>query len=91
MEQHAQARWDTWDQRDQTRWDDWSDREQQEKDCWTKMEESIDLLFAKVGEIDKTQQQVVTQLDLSAQVMEQILMDQTLLSKQMETTGKAVA
>jgi hypothetical protein len=45
------------------------------------MEESIDLLFAKVGEIDKTQQHVVAQLDISAPVMEQMLKDHTLLSK----------
>jgi hypothetical protein len=88
MEEHHRVRWNDWTQQDHERWDD---REQRDQDQWEKMEQSIDLLFAKMGEIDKTQQQVSTQLDLSTQVMEQMLKDQVLLAQQMEHTGREVA
>jgi hypothetical protein len=55
------------------------------------MEESIDLLFSKVGEMDKKQQQMGNQIDVSAQIMERMLKDQALLAKQIEVTGQAVA
>jgi len=50
--------------------------EQREDAKWDHLNESIDLLFAKVGAIDRTQQQMSAQLDLSAQVMERIIQDQ---------------
>ena len=53
--------------------------------------ESVDLLFSKVAEIDRSQQQINTNFDLSAQVMERVLQDQQTLTKQMEITGQAVA
>lgn len=53
--------------------------------------ENLDLLFAKVGEIDKGQQKLEAKVGVSAQVMEQMLKDQQLLAKQMELTGQAVA
>jgi hypothetical protein len=58
---------------------------------WDAMMESIDLLFAKVAAVDHVQQQMTTQLDISAQLMDQVLMDQQTLAKQMELTGQAVA
>jgi len=53
--------------------------------------ESLDLLFAKVGQLDTTQQRMATQMDLGNQVMEQMLKDQQSLSKQVEATGQAIA
>ena len=58
---------------------------------WDAMMESIDLLFAEVAAVDHVQQQMTTQLDISAQLMDQVLMDQQTLAKQMELTGQAVA
>lgn len=65
--------------------------EQREEERWDRITESIDLLFAKVGEIDRTQQKMNAQMDLSAQLMERMLQDQQTLAKQIEITGQAVA
>lgn len=48
----------------------------------------LDLLFSKVGEIDQFQQKMDNQFDATTQVMEQMLGDHQLLSKQIEATGK---
>jgi len=58
---------------------------------WDTMMESIDLLFAEVADVDRVQQQMATQLDISAQLIDQVLKDQQALAKQMEITGQAVA
>lgn len=65
--------------------------EQREDARWEHLMESVDLLFAKVGVIDHNQQQLNTQMDLSAQVVERMLRDQEALAKKMELTGQAVA
>ena len=52
--------------------------------------ESVDLLFSKVAEIDRSQLQINTNFDLSAPVMERVLQDQQTLAKQMEITCQAV-
>lgn len=53
--------------------------------------ENLDLLFAKVGEIDTNQQKMDARVDMFTKVMEQLLKDQQLLAKQMEATSQAVA
>ena len=58
---------------------------------WDTMMESIDLLFAEVADVDRVQQQMATQLDISAQLIDQVLKDQQALAKQMEIMGQAVA
>jgi hypothetical protein len=65
--------------------------EQREEEKWEQLMASVDLLFARVGSIDRNQQQINAQLDLSAQVMERVLQDQQTLAKQMELTGQVVA
>jgi hypothetical protein len=55
------------------------------------MTESIDLLFARVGNIERVQSQMSAQIDLSAQIMDQVLRDQITLAKQLETTGQTVS
>ena len=65
--------------------------EQREDEKWDNLTASIDLLFAKVGAMDRTQQQISAQLDLSAQVMERMIQDQQTLAKQVDATGQAVA
>lgn len=62
-----------------------------DKDRSDQVMESLDLLFSKVGEIDTFPQKVEAQVDMSTQVMEQLLKDQQMLAKQMEATGQAVA
>ena len=71
---------------------------QQEDSHWEWMTVSIDLLFARVGDMERVQAQMVgvqnqmtTQLDLSAQIMDQMLRDQATLAKQMDTTGQTVS
>jgi hypothetical protein len=99
MEDHEKVRWDDWSACDKTRWDDhderekmnWDHWEQQEKSRWETMEESIDLLFSKVGEIDKTQQQMSNQIDISAQILVSVVKDQVMLAGQLDATGQAVA
>lgn len=53
--------------------------------------ENLDLLFTKVAEIDKNQNKMDTRFDVSARVMEQMLLDQQTLAKQLEATGQALA
>jgi len=65
--------------------------EERESSRFDHVLESLDLLFAKVGQLDTTQQRMATQMDLGNQVMEQMLKDQQSLSKQVEATGQAIA
>ena len=67
------------------------ERAQAEDAHWDSVMESLDLLFTKVATMENCQQRVETQLDVSARVMEQVLLDQQTLAKQMESTGNAVA
>lgn len=53
--------------------------------------QNLDLLFTKVAEIDRNQMKMDTRCDVSAKVMEQILLDQQTLAKQLEATSQAVA
>lgn len=64
---------------------------QKDDERWDHVMESLDLLFAKVGDMDAHQQKVETKVDMATQVMEQLLKGQQLLSKQIEATGQAVA
>lgn len=41
-----------------------------EDECWDQVMENLDLLFAKVGEIDANQQKMNTWFDMSTKVME---------------------
>ena len=67
------------------------ERAQAEDAHWDSVMESLDLLFTKVATMENRQQRVETQLEVSARVMEQVLLDQQTLAKQMESTGNAVA
>lgn len=60
-------------------------------DRWDTVMENLDLLFSRVGEIDKGQQRLEAQVGLSGQVMEQMLKDQQHLAKHMDITDQAVA
>lgn len=42
---------------------------------WEQVLENMDLLFAKVGEIDNNQLKIETQFEMSVKVMEQVLKD----------------
>ena len=64
---------------------------QREDSHWDQMTESIDLLFSRVGNIERVQSQMSAQIDLSAQIMDQVLRDQITLAKQLETTGQTVS
>lgn len=64
---------------------------QRDEARWAQVTESLDLLFAKVGDVDKHQAKLEAQFELSNSVMAQMLRDQDQLAKQLESTGKAVA
>lgn len=51
----------------------------------------MDLLFAKVGDVDKHQQKLEAQFEMPNSVMAQMLRDQEKLAKQMEAIGQAIA
>jgi len=57
------------------------ERAQAEDAHWDSVMESLDLLFTKVATMENRQQRVETQLDVSARVMEQMLLDQQTLAK----------
>ena len=67
------------------------ERAQAEDAHWDSVMESLDLLFTKVATMENRQQRVETQLEVSARVMEQVLLDQQTLAKQLESIGNAVA
>jgi len=58
---------------------------------WDSVLESLDLLFTKVAVVENRQQRMETQMDVSTKLLEQMLLDQQILAKQMKTTGNAVA
>ena len=58
---------------------------------WDSVLESLDLLFTKVAVVENRQQRMETQMDLSTKLLEQMLLNQQILAKQMKTTGNAVA
>lgn len=65
--------------------------EKRVEERWDQVMASLDLLFAKVEEVEVNQQKTDTRVEMSTKVMEQMLKDQQLLAKQMEVTGQAVA
>ena len=62
-----------------------------DEEHWDSVMESLDILFAKVGVVEERQQKMESQFDMSTKLLEQMLLDQQTLAKQMETTGNAVA
>ena len=58
---------------------------------WEHVNENLDLLFARVAELNRSQHRLETNFDLNTKIMEQMLKDQQLLSKQMEVTANTVA
>lgn len=68
-----------------------ADATKKDDERWETVMENLDLLFARVGEVDKNQQQVEATIDMSTKVIEQMLRDQQLMAKQIEATGQAVA
>jgi hypothetical protein len=67
------------------------ERDEVDKERWDHVTDSLELLFAKVGQIEVKQQKLDTQFDMTSTVLEQMLKDQQLLSKQIDATGQAVA
>lgn len=67
------------------------ERAAEEDHRWNSVMESLDLLFARMGEVDRNQQQMEAKVDISSKTMHQLLGDQQTLAKQMEITGQAVA
>lgn len=67
------------------------DLERKVDEHWEHVLSSLDLLFAKVAEVEGSQQKASTRVDMATQIMEQLLKDRQLLAKQLETTGQAVA
>lgn len=53
--------------------------------------ENMDLIFAQIGDLGKTQSKLETQFEMSTKVMEQFMEDQKLMAKQLYITGQAVA
>jgi hypothetical protein len=62
-----------------------------DEDMWNSITDTLDLLFAKMEEIDRNQQRADVKFDMSAKVVEQMLKDQQMMAKQLENTGKAAA
>jgi hypothetical protein len=65
--------------------------EQREESRWRHVTESIDLLFAKVGDVQHVQETMQVTQEMGVSAMEQVLKDQAILAKQIESTGQAVA
>jgi len=58
---------------------------------WDRVAENFELLFTRVDDILSTQIRLETQYDMTNKVVEQMMKDQQILAKQIETTGAAVA
>lgn len=61
----------SYDVRDTERW---ASSNVKDTERWDQVFESIDLLFAKMGEMRNGQQRMATQIDISTQVLEQVLL-----------------
>lgn len=55
--------------------------EQRDATRWQHMTDSIELLFARVSEIGRVQEQMQVNQELGVKAMEQVLKDQDLLAK----------
>jgi flagellar biosynthesis/type III secretory pathway chaperone len=58
---------------------------------WSTVMENMDLLFARVEEMDRNQQKLQANQDAATSVLQQVLKDQTSLTQQIHATGQAVA
>ena len=58
---------------------------------WDQVDNNFDLLFARMEDILGTQIKLEAQQDLTNKVVEQMMKDQQILTKQIENTGLAVA
>jgi hypothetical protein len=58
---------------------------------WDSTLESLDLLFAKVEEIERNQHKVEMKVDMSNKVVGRMIKDQQLMAKQLEATDQAIA
>jgi hypothetical protein len=67
------------------------EEQRKEDERWNHINENLDLLFARVGNISRMQEQMNVTQDLGAKIMDQVLKDQAKLAHQIENTGKAVA
>lgn len=57
---------------------------------WEQVMSSLDLVFAKVAEVDGNQRKSDTKVDMTTKVMEQMLKDQQSIAKQLEVTWQMV-
>lgn len=53
---------------------------------WDEVMEHLDLLFARVGDIDQHQHKMEARFDLSSKVIQQMLRDQQIMAKQIDLT-----
>lgn len=58
---------------------------------WDTMMGILDLLFTQVADIEKNQHRMEANIEMSTKVMEQMLRDQQMKSKQIESNGQAIA
>jgi hypothetical protein len=56
---------------------------EKEVERWDRMTENIDLLFARFGDIERVQQYMATQINLSAQIKDQVLRDRNSLAQKL--------
>ena len=64
---------------------------QKDEECWAHLSENLDLLFARVADLNWNPHHLETQFDINMKIIEQMLKDQQLLAKQLEVTGNVVA
>jgi hypothetical protein len=62
-----------------------------DEDRWNLVTDTLDLLSAKVEEIERNQHKEDTKTDVTSKIIDQLLKDQQLMAKQIENTGKTVA
>jgi hypothetical protein len=58
---------------------------------WENIMESVDLLFTRMTEVEGTQQRMQVNQDAAIATLQQVLKDQTTLSRQIQATGQVVA
>lgn len=58
---------------------------------WDSLQQSLDLLFAKVANIEHNQVQAKAQLDLNSELIDRIARDQVTMNKQIAENGRTIA
>jgi hypothetical protein len=72
-------------------WKSVHQQDEKEDARWGNIMDSVDLMFTRMANVERTQHRMQVNQDAATAALQQVLKDQATLSKQIQTTGQAVA